>query len=144
MFPEFTLHQIWIWFIGFNTYFCKILDIFDREIGKGNLSNFRHWSVGIDKWFHYTIYWACDYLSMLGLKFIHVSKRGYWFLYLSKVLLQYLSEPMITWHANLSHCFHKHFRSHLWTALQKRQWHFNTKFKNICEHKLVTCTTSRK
>ena len=24
------------------------------------------------------IYWACDYLSMLKLKLIHVSKRGYW------------------------------------------------------------------
>ena len=24
------------------------------------------------------IHWACDYLSMLGLKLNHVSKRGHW------------------------------------------------------------------
>ena len=33
------------------------------------------WSLRIDKKFHHTIYWACDYLSMLVLKLIHVSKR---------------------------------------------------------------------
>ena len=27
------------------------------------------------KCFHHTLYWACDYLSMLGLKLIHVNKR---------------------------------------------------------------------
>ena len=26
------------------------------------------WSLGINKWFHHTLYRACDYLSMLGLK----------------------------------------------------------------------------
>ena len=31
---------------------------------------------GMDKWFHTTLYWAPDYLSMLGLKLIHVSKRA--------------------------------------------------------------------
>ena len=30
----------------------------------------------MDKWFHPTLYWACDYLYMLRLKLIHVSKRG--------------------------------------------------------------------
>ena len=25
-----------------------------------------------------TLYWACDYLSMLGLNLVHVSKRGPW------------------------------------------------------------------
>ena len=29
-----------------------------------------------NKEFHPTLYWACDYLSMLGLKLIHVSKRA--------------------------------------------------------------------
>ena len=37
-------------------------------------------SVEVWEWmgkaFHPTLYWACDYLSMLGLKLIHVSKRG--------------------------------------------------------------------
>ena len=34
-------------------------------------------SLGMDKYFHPTLYWACDYLSMLGLKLNHVSKRGH-------------------------------------------------------------------
>ena len=29
---------------------------------------------GIDEQYHPTIYWACGYLSMLGWKFIYVSK----------------------------------------------------------------------
>ena len=37
-----------------------------------------HWSLGMDKSFHPTLYWACDYLSMLRLKLIHVSKRDPW------------------------------------------------------------------
>ena len=31
----------------------------------------------MDKYFHTTLYWACDYLSMLGLKVIHISKSGH-------------------------------------------------------------------
>ena len=31
---------------------------------------------GMDTLFHPTLYWACDYLSMLGLRLIHVSERG--------------------------------------------------------------------
>ena len=29
----------------------------------------------MDKWLHPTLYWACDYLSMLGLKLNQASKR---------------------------------------------------------------------
>ena len=36
-----------------------------------------HWSLGMDKRFHLTLYWACDYLSMLGFRLIHVNKRDY-------------------------------------------------------------------
>ena len=32
----------------------------------------------MDKYFHLTLHWACDYLFMMGLKLIHVGKRGYW------------------------------------------------------------------
>ena len=32
--------------------------------------------LGKDKWFHPTIHWACDYLSMLGLKLIDVRKKA--------------------------------------------------------------------
>ena len=38
------------------------------------------WSLGMDKKFHLTLYWVCDYLSMLGLKLIHVSKSSHWWL----------------------------------------------------------------
>ena len=31
-------------------------------------------SLGMDKWFHLTFHNACNYLSMLGLKLIHVNK----------------------------------------------------------------------
>ena len=37
-----------------------------------------HWSLGMDKQFHPTLYNGCNYLSMLGLKLNRVSKRGYW------------------------------------------------------------------
>ena len=34
-------------------------------------------SLGMDKWFHPTRYNGCNYLSMLGVTLIHVSKRGH-------------------------------------------------------------------
>ena len=34
------------------------------------------WSMGMDKYFHPTLYWTCDYLSMQRFKFIHVCKRS--------------------------------------------------------------------
>ena len=37
------------------------------------LIHFQTWTV---QPFHPTLYWACDYLSMVGLKSTHVSKRG--------------------------------------------------------------------
>ena len=37
----------------------------------------RHWSLGMDKGFHPTLYDGCNYLSMLGLNLIHVSKWGH-------------------------------------------------------------------
>ena len=43
-----------------------------------------HWSLGMDKSFHPTLYWACDYLSMPGLKLNYVSKRSPRYHYTSK------------------------------------------------------------
>ena len=40
------------------------------------LQRCNRWSLGMDKQFYPTLLWACDYLSMLGSKLIHVSKRG--------------------------------------------------------------------
>ena len=35
------------------------------------------WSLGMDKWFHITLYNGCYNLSMLWLKLMHVSKMGH-------------------------------------------------------------------
>ena len=40
------------------------------------LQRCNRWRLGMDKYFHLTFYQTCDYLSMLGLKLNHVSKRG--------------------------------------------------------------------
>ena len=40
------------------------------------LQRLHHWSLGMDEQFHPTLHNGCNYLSMLGLKFIHVSKRS--------------------------------------------------------------------
>ena len=42
------------------------------------LQRCNRWSLGMDKQFHPALFWACNYLSMLGLKLNHVSKRGHW------------------------------------------------------------------
>ena len=42
------------------------------------LQRLRSWSLGIDKSFQHTLYNGCDYVSMLGSKLNHVSKKGYW------------------------------------------------------------------
>ena len=36
------------------------------------------WTLGMDKQFHFTLYWECDYLSMLRFKLAHVN-RGPWY-----------------------------------------------------------------
>ena len=43
-----------------------------------NIKGCNHWSLGMDKLFHRTIYNGCIFLSMLGLKLTHVSERGPW------------------------------------------------------------------
>ena len=45
------------------------------------------WRLGIDKWFHPTLYLSCDYLFIQGLKSNHVSKR----------------DPMCIYDPNLAH-----------------------------------------
>ena len=54
--------------------------------------------------FHLTLYRACDYLSMLGLKLIHVSNRGHWGIWLSFNMLSFQSCGMIQ-HANTHFMF---------------------------------------
>ena len=38
------------------------------------VSAVHRWNLGMDKLLHPTLYWTCDYLSMLGLRVIHVGK----------------------------------------------------------------------
>ena len=42
------------------------------------LQRLHRWSLGMDKKFRPILYWVCNYISMLGLKLNHVSKRGHW------------------------------------------------------------------
>ena len=46
-------------------------------LSSAKLQRCNRWSLGIDKYFHPTHYNGCNYLSMLVLKLIHVSIRGY-------------------------------------------------------------------
>ena len=41
------------------------------------LQRYSRWSLGMHTSFHPTLYWPYDYLSMLGIKLIHVNKRGH-------------------------------------------------------------------
>ena len=55
---------------------CELTDPFLSLIG--GTVRWNRWSLGMDKLFHTTLCIRCDYVSMLGLKWIHVSKRGHW------------------------------------------------------------------
>ena len=39
------------------------------------LQRLHRWSLGMDKLFHPALYWACNYLSVIGLKLIHIIKE---------------------------------------------------------------------
>ena len=47
----------------------------------------------MDKEFHLTLYWAYDYLSMLGLKLNHINESGPQFSF-SNVWIYFISIPM--------------------------------------------------
>ena len=48
-----------------------------NDLSIPKLQRCNRWSLGMDKSFHHTLNWARDYLSMLGSKTNHVSKRGH-------------------------------------------------------------------
>ena len=52
------------------------------------LQRCNRWSLGMEKQFHPTEYYGCNYLSMLGLKLNHASKNGALVEYWSVTLLQ--------------------------------------------------------
>ena len=67
------------------------------------LQRLHRWSLGMDKQFHPTHYWVCDYLSMLGLKLNHVSKRGPWYSHWDFLLWKYgnFTEPHMSFLSNI-------------------------------------------
>ena len=56
---------------------CKLSDEITYPFPK--LKRCNRWSLWMDKWFNPTFYYACNYLSMLGLQLFHISKKGPWF-----------------------------------------------------------------
>ena len=51
-------------------------NLWDEITSIPKLQRLRRLSLGMDKWFYPTLYWAFDYLYMLGLKLNHISKGG--------------------------------------------------------------------
>ena len=66
-----------------------------KYLSISKLQRLHRWSLGMDKQFHPTIYNGCNYLSMPGLKFNHVSKRGPWW-HVSMGLCMKDVAPMLT------------------------------------------------
>ena len=75
LFYKHGLTSIPAWLI--NHMLSKMWDEMTYPFPNFNGGRFHRWSLGMDKSFHPTHYNGCNYLSMLGLKLIHVSKRGY-------------------------------------------------------------------
>ena len=45
-----------------------------KSLSIPKLQRSKRWSLWMDESFDPTLYWACDYLSMLGFKLIHVNE----------------------------------------------------------------------
>ena len=75
----------------------------------------------MDKWFHPTLYNGCNYLSMLGLKLNHVSKRGPWVdsCYSITHTLQGLKCTYISWDIMYIHLYFctQHCKKFTWKLL---------------------------
>ena len=53
---------------------------------KSPFPNFNRWNLGMDKYFHRRLHWACNYLCMMGLKW-------YIFLYNMHLSINYNISP---------------------------------------------------
>ena len=87
-----------------------------------------HWKVGMDKWFHLTLYNGCVYLFMMGFKFNHVSKRG------PRWTLLYETFKM-TW-KRFPHSWHFVGGIH-WSPFRKIISEWNSKFLSILSSRSV-------
>ena len=69
------------------------------------LQRLHRWSLGMDRQFHSTLYNGCYYLSMLGLKLNHVSKRGHRSPEISKLREKrlYMSNRPVIWQTLRQH-----------------------------------------
>ena len=55
---------------------CLVVRMCSIKLWPGHaMSGGNHWSLGMDKYYHPTLYKGCNYLSVLNSKLTHVSKR---------------------------------------------------------------------
>ena len=93
------------------------------------LQRCNRWSLGMDKQFHPTLFWARNYLSMLGLKLNHVSKRGHSKATPKNVHMDWLYDHIKINHNKTVHIFHgiyflfKQFQRLLTVSMFTKQWH---------------------
>ena len=64
-------------------------------------------SLGMDKWFHHTFHRACNYLPMLGLKYIYTLVRGAQTLQILNLGIK-IRFMFVLLHYNLRRCMCKH------------------------------------
>ena len=65
------------------------------------LQRLHRWRLVMDKYFHPTLYLGCNYIFMLGLKLIHVSKSGPWYFRPQHQKYCHLQPPV--WQSSESH-----------------------------------------
>ena len=61
------------------------------------LQRLHRWSLGMEKWFHPTLYRACDYLSILELYLVHVCRSGPWYQIVLITVLKTRSSNLFIW-----------------------------------------------
>ena len=75
------------------------------------------WSLVMDKLFHPTLYWTCDHLSILGLKFIHVSEKSPWYINQSRLVFCIIYHIVINSPQKSSDIFKCSFTKNLRSAM---------------------------
>ena len=81
----------------------------------------------MDKWFHSTYNNGCNYISMMGLKLIHVRKGGFWYSVPSPnciITWQLFSKIIQHWYQGMNESLHLH--GMVWCNYSSKQWHLIT------------------
>ena len=92
------------------------------------LQRLQHWSLWMNKIFHYTLYNGCNYLSILGLELIHVNRDLSPIQFQIGIVLVYRCDPSCigaSYEVNLNliifvfkFIFPKHGRGELWSRFE--------------------------